>query len=234
LRFNLELSPTIFAFGDAVWCARLPSEGGAVFAVSRDRLFFTSIDQTQLYSSDLEASNPGSPVAINSIGGLTWFDGVLYGVAWWPGRLYRIDPDSGLSGNWDLPVAWPRAIAFDAHRLWYLENSPDDRRYVLHAMEWPSRHDLGFAETTDSTVYGLAYGAGKLWISGDAFVYEIDPDKALGSRTLDAATTRRFAGRYGQLSFGQETLWGLDRETSKLCQIKIDSAASQPESGLAP
>lgn len=240
-RADLIMTRTLIRYGDALSCFDVPAAEPRSFVVSDGRLFFIAAQDRQvnavqegqacLYSADLTGMNPQRILATGDIDSLVCVNGAIYGASVWRSKLYRIDLATGVRVEREMPVCWPRALAFDGQRLWYLESCRPEHRHVLHAMEWPPGpvwRELSAITTSDTSVFGLAYGEGKLWVSGDEYVYELDPAKALVANDMNDAVTHRFPGHFQQLSFGEGTLWGLDKEAGKICRINLLEAAAQP------
>ena len=154
--------------------------------------------------------------------GLTWDDGVLYGIEAWPGRIFRVASNGELSFIRRLQINWPVSIVLHDKRYWFLENSGIDNRYGIHAVDSETGKEVLRIPTSDKKISGLAWGLNRFWVSSLAgHVYEIDMEQAIERKSLEAGAVNRFSGQYERLGFSDSCLWGLDRDAQRLCKIKV-------------
>jgi outer membrane protein assembly factor BamB len=169
-----------------------------------------------------DALTRGSPDLFSVGLGMTWADGVIYGISAWPGRIFRVSTNGELALMNRLAINWPQGIVFDGKRFWFLENSGLDNRYGIHAIDPQTGQTVISVPSSDKKISGLAWGLGRFWVSSLAgHVYEIDIDQAIEKKSLEAGEANRFSGEYRCLGFGDGYLWGLDHEAKRLCKIKV-------------
>lgn len=147
---------------------------------------------------------------------------MIYGIAAWPGRIFRVSANGELTLVHRLAIDWPKGIVFDGKRFWFLESSGMENRYGIHAIDQQTGETVISVPSSDKKISGLAWGLGRFWVSNLAgHVFEIDIDRAVEKKSLEAGAVNRFAGVYCQLGFGDGHLWGWDREAQRLCKIKV-------------
>jgi hypothetical protein len=183
-----------------------------------------------------DALTAGSPDLFSVGSGMTWADGVIYGIAAWPGRIFRVSSNGELTLVKRLAIDWPEGLVFDGKQFWFLETSGMENRYGIHAIDLKTGRTVISVPSADKRVSGLAWGLGRFWVSSSAgHVYEIDINRAIGKRLLEAGAVNCFSGEYSRLGFGDGHLWGLDRDAQRLCKIKVreDQPQNRKEKGTA-
>jgi hypothetical protein len=164
----------------------------------------------------------GSPHLHSVKGGMAWVDGVMYGIADWPGRLFRVSTTGELTLQHPLAIEWPTGVVFDGKRFWFLENNEIENRYGIHAIDGQTGQTVSTVPSRDTQVSGLAWGLDRFWVSSlEGHVYEIDIARAVEKASLEAGRVNRFSGEYCRLGFCDGYLWGLDRDAQRLCKIKV-------------
>lgn len=219
------------SYGDVLSAIALPHDVVETFAVVGSDVYYTAIDarESRLFQRGIEDLR-GREIGRLAIGrGIAVCRGVLYGVEAWPGRLFRIDRDGSASLVRRLKANWPQDITFNGTNLWYVERSPMENRYGVHAMELGTGRAVAYLASGDREIAGLAWGRGRLWVSslrGD--VCEVAPAPALDTGKLESGIVGRFRGTYSRLSFEDGSLWGLDKEANRLCKIDLGGGGDPP------
>ncbi len=248
VRADVRLRKAKLSFGDVVWSVSFDKWHEAIgsFCVNNDTILYTANRAGRAYLMTIEPAGSKvqemvelfEPAGITGREALTFtgmacFKDAIFGIDWWPGRLYRIDRKLGAVRVAKLPLDWPCGVAFDGAHLWFLEcdGTYGRHRYGLHSMPFDPEHPeavtttvSSFVPCSDDQICGLAWGNGHLWASSDSgVVYEIDASRALAAGNLESGVLRRFDGHYSRLDFDRGYLWGLDNQAHTICKIYVGS-----------
>jgi len=227
---RILMRKTRLEFGDVVHSLPCPKERVFAIAVAPSHIEYTARagKKTGVYRMGLDGKGI-TLVCRLPIGntGLTLRNGALYGVEYWPGRLYRIDVKEGqVKDVHRLGVDWPHGLAFDGKLFWYNEKARAENRFGLRAVDADTLKPVCRLESGDIRIRGVAWGNGRLWVSSlSGQVYEIDPERARGTGRMETGVLRTFRGTYRQLSFAEGYLWGLDTEAGRICKIAVSDHA---------
>ncbi len=227
---RILMRKTKLGFGDVVHSAPCPKEPIYAMAVTPSHIEYTAKagEKTGLYRMGLDGKGV-TLVCQLPIGntGLVHRNGALYGVEYWPGRLYRIDAKAGqVEDVHRLGVNWPHGLAFDGKHFWYTEKGRIENRFGLYAVDAETRETICHLESGDTRIRGVAWGNERLWVSSlSGQVYEIDPARARKTGRMETGILRRFPGTYQHLSFAAGDLWGLDTEAGRICRITVGNDA---------
>jgi hypothetical protein len=220
LRTDLMMRKTQLSPGDVM--AAVPYTHAAIegIAAKPPWLYFVTADGNERSLHRME-SNGLSPQRIgptSPVNGLCWRDSELLAVAWWPGRLYRIDPQTGaMELIARLPMDWPVGLAWDGQTLWCLEADHPNNRFGLVALTNDGKVARNFA-IADTGITGLAFGAGRLWItSHSGYTYCVDPARLQDGSAVESAVIARLPGSYGPATFADDVLATVDQATKQVC-----------------
>jgi len=124
----------------------------------------------------------------------------------------------------DAGIDWPLGAAHDGKYLWFADNDWVSNRFRLVALDLTTGRIAEQLPTEDSQIAGLAWDRERhcFWVSSDSgHVYQVNRDLALEQHSLEAGKGREFDGYYHSLAYSERYLWGLDRETKRICKIKV-------------
>ncbi len=154
----------------------------------------------------------------------------LLGLAWWPGRIYDINPGRETTEVLRLSMAWPRGMAFDGKRFWVVEMQ-ETGKHGVHALNADSWEAEVYVAARERLTGGIAVAPdGRVWVATEsAGVYELDANLVTQRIAPEFPATTRFSGDYAQLAFADGSLWGVDNHAKRVCKICVRKAAARDE-----
>jgi Protein kinase domain len=214
-------------YGDKVQTLTLPGHDvlSAVDAGMDDVVFVAGGgNRSAIYHMDAGAESISEPRRFPDVTGLVRVGDLIYGVSHWPGQLYRFEEGSTSPHVSRLATLWPRGLGYDGEYLWTLNAGQTDNRYEVWALDPATGSVVHRFSTADTGVRSITYGNDHLWIgSRSGVVYEVDPQKAISSGSLEDAVVNQFNGVYECLSFSEASgeLWAIDSQGKNFVRINI-------------
>jgi outer membrane protein assembly factor BamB len=223
------LRRTRLRYGDVAWARHFDYASVNGLAVADDWLYLTASEGNvmSLYRMEHNGRSPMRIAPLPVKGGLAFVGDQLWGIEWWPGRLYRVELDGRSTHIRRLPLDWPRGLAFDGRSLWFLDAGGPENRYGVYAIDPKTGDQKAHLSCGDNRIAGIAVESaeegGRLWVSSlTGEVYEIDPARAGKTDKLEDGIVRKFPGWYDHLSYHRGTLWGVDNGAKRICIININ------------
>jgi serine/threonine protein kinase len=230
---TLLMRKTHHVAGDVGWAIPFADEVTTIFGLAvEDRwIYFTAREGGEslvLYRQEHNGLARTRLGLLTMEWGLTLANDQLFGLAWWPGRLYKVERDARSREVARLPLAWPRGLAFDGESLWLLETKGTlpEKNYGAYAIDPETGKIKERFTSEDTKITGIAaepkISGGRLWISSaSGVVYELDAAKAVKSGRMEDAILRKFNGHYDQLAWHAGQLWGVDNGARRICTLLL-------------
>jgi hypothetical protein len=223
---DIRLDRIELRHGDPIRAIPIPAGGAMSLAATSSSLIFNSDegDPGILRRLSLDDGRVEEILETMTLSGLVEGPDGLYGVTTWPGRLIRIEPDGGTTPRYPLNLDYPRGLAWDGVRLWFVESDNVRGVYQLRAIDLDTGEQVVQLPTSHA-IWGVACRGDRLYVCAprNDQVYEVSLSKALRGTRLEAAVVGEFTGAYRYLTFSDDgRLWAIDAENQMFVEIHLE------------
>ena len=177
----------------------------------------------RLYRMTREGNGEQEICPVPPANGIVRIGDLLYFTTQWPGRMYSVTQQGTINLVRHLETDWPGDVAFDGTTLWHVDANRMKNQVQVCAVDPSTGQAVGNFTSSDTRIFGIASLGGKLWISSElGRLYLVDPARAMRSGRLDGGLERTLSGDYRALATFNDQLWGVARDSDRICRIRTD------------